>query len=260
MKTIIKTALTKSSAGIERSIQKPVTKRRDFTDGGVILIMSNILQRPVEAKFLESGIEVEKADLDEMEVKLKEIKEDYSKFHSILSKMNSLMNTMGESIKLGNFSIGLDAFKEYMGYYYWVGGTDEPVKILNRIMIDKLKGKTREEFKKIFFDLITLDQESYTFTIVKDFHSDDSKKVFDKHPFLSHLENSNVDNVPQVLIKEKRDKRKNALEKLEKELPLNDYLEIKKWSDLINEQQVMLESKNYYWPKMSAMINKVYPD
>ena len=245
----------KTASGlVSRGKEKSINEGTRLTEGGMIKVIPKILGKEVKAELTTRGIEIEEKDLEEIKQRLSNDFKDCNKVEKLLKIMKLDIKKMDEAIEKEDGKLNYDNSQEFFGYFFWTAPYYHlAAKQLKKVIKKCLPESTKEERNKFLLDLITMDTESYTFKIVEDFGKENA---FKKHPFLKHLKGAQVSSLPKVKIKKQRNKRLEALEEIKKELTEEQFKEIKKWSDLINELQIILEIKNYYWPKLEELIFK----
>lgn len=252
MKVYYNVHSSKTASGqIERK-EMNIDKQAKLVHGGMIKVIPTLLGREVKTKLTTKGIEIEENDLKEFMERLKNDAKECEKVKKWIITMKNDFVKMDEAIEKKDGKLNYENSQEFFGYFFWTAPCYSIfTKQLKRKISKYLPDLEKTERNKIFLDLITMDIESYTFKIVEDLGK---KDVFEKHPFLKHLKEAQVEDFPKIKIKENRNQRKKALEKIKNSLSKEHFNEIKKFSDLINELQIILEVKNYYWPKLVELL------
>lgn len=254
MKTYYSVYSSKTASGQVSKKNIPINEEVKLVHGGMIKVLPNILKKKIKVKLTTKGIEIEKKDLKKLKEKLMEDFQDSNKVKKYLKEMKKNLKKMDEAISKKNGKLNYENSQKFFGYFFWSAPYyNFSVRKIKKKVKEFLPNLSKEERNEIFLKLITMDVESYTFKIVEDFGK---KNVFKKHPFLKHLKGAKIKNLPKIKIKNKRNQRKEALKKIKKLVNNQQFKEIKEWSDLINELQIILEIKNYYWPKLIELLEE----
>ncbi len=254
MKTYYSITYSKDFSGKVKKKRLALDESDKMIYRGIMKVIHEILGEEVFLRLTEYGIEIEESDLKKLNDKLKELCSSYDSMSHVIEIMKKCMKKMDEAIKREDPKFNYEYSLRFFGYFFLTAPYYSLfTRKFKKLLESFVPNMSKEEVNKTFLDLITLDKEAYIFEILKELKD---PKLVEKHPFIKHIKGDiGILKYASFENRDKKNKRKEALERLS--FLSKDKLEaLQRWSNLINDMQYILEMKNYYWPKLSELLEK----
>ncbi|MBS3060275.1 MAG: hypothetical protein J4432_02085 [DPANN group archaeon] len=236
---------------------KGIPKSIILTDKGMERVIPVFIGKEVEVTSVPIGIELEQDDLEEIRKALRTITKSYAETKKVVNIMKQKMQSMDNYIAERE-ELKLEEAQDFFGYFFWIApyfSNNVPQHFKN-VLSEKLDSD-EETKQKYWMRLMVPDADLYSIEIAKDWQNMSIEELRKKHPFLTKLGSTDQIEKPlNFVVKTKRNDKHEALSELEEKLSKRDYQQIKQYSDLIAEIQMILEIKNYYWPQMMNLLHK----